>query len=170
MLIIFFITLFLYLFLVGSCMDYVDYDFFARLIVGKTFFQTGDILKYDFLSDMPEKKEQFEADVVTGALAFAVGSLPSYLEHSGTISVAITTLIGLGVCGGIVLLRNQPYLSRRKPDFGDLEELELSIYDAEERLKGIDFGTDYLQTRSAHMKEAITKIRTQISPVKQKTL
>ena len=50
MLIIFFITLFLYLFLVGSCMDYVDYDFFARLIVGKTFFQTGDILKYDFLS------------------------------------------------------------------------------------------------------------------------
>jgi len=127
-------------------------------------------LKYDFLSDIPEKKEQFEADVVTGALAFAVGSLPSYLEHSGTISVAITTFIGLGVCGGIVLLRNQPYLSRRKPDFGDLEELELSIYDTEERLKGIDFGTDYLQTRSAHMREAITKIRTQISPVRQKTL
>ncbi len=48
--IIFFITLFLYLFVVGSCTDYVDYDFFARLIVGKTYFQTGDVLKYDFLS------------------------------------------------------------------------------------------------------------------------
>ena len=48
--IIFFITLSLYLFIVGSMTDHVDYDFFARLIVGKTFFQTGDILKYDFLS------------------------------------------------------------------------------------------------------------------------
>lgn len=38
------------MFVVGSCTDYVDYDFFARLIVGKTYFQTGDILKYDFLS------------------------------------------------------------------------------------------------------------------------
>lgn len=48
--IILFATLLLYIFVVGSCIDYVDYDFFARLIVGKTFFQTGDILKYDFLS------------------------------------------------------------------------------------------------------------------------
>lgn len=48
--IIFFISLFLYIFVVGSCTDYVDYDFFARLIVGKTYFQTGEILKYDFLS------------------------------------------------------------------------------------------------------------------------
>ena len=48
--IIFFITLLLYMFIVGSCTDYVDYDFFARLIVGKTYFQTADVLKYDFLS------------------------------------------------------------------------------------------------------------------------
>ncbi|MCD8025121.1 MAG: hypothetical protein LUE64_06255, partial [Candidatus Gastranaerophilales bacterium] len=48
--IIFYITLFLYIFIFGSCTDFADYDFFARLIVGKTFFQTGDILKYDFLS------------------------------------------------------------------------------------------------------------------------
>lgn len=48
--VIFFITLILYVFVVGSCTNFVDYDFFARLIVGKTFFQTGEILKYDFLS------------------------------------------------------------------------------------------------------------------------
>ena len=50
MYIIFFITLFLYIFVVGACTTFLDYDFFARMIVGKTFFQTGDVLKYDFLS------------------------------------------------------------------------------------------------------------------------
>ena len=48
--VIFFITLFLYIFIFGSLTSFVDYDFFARLIVGKAFFQTGDIFKYDFLS------------------------------------------------------------------------------------------------------------------------
>lgn len=47
---IFFATLFLYLFVVGALTDFVDYDFFARMIVGKTFFETGEVLKYDFLS------------------------------------------------------------------------------------------------------------------------
>lgn len=51
--IMFFITLLLYIFIVGSCTDFVDYDFFARLIVGKTFFQTGEVLKYDFQSYAP---------------------------------------------------------------------------------------------------------------------
>lgn len=140
--------------------------------VGENLQQKYDeqMLKYNFLSEVPEKKEQFETDVVAGILAFAVGSLPGYLNRSGTISVAIKTLIGLGVCGGIVLLRNQPYLSRRKPDFGDLEELELSIYDTEEKLKGIDFGTDYLQMRSRHMKEAINSIQEQTFSARQKIL
>lgn len=51
--ILFYLGLFLYLFIVGSCVGHVDYDFFARLIVGKTYFQTGEILKYDFLSYTP---------------------------------------------------------------------------------------------------------------------
>lgn len=51
--ILFYLGLFLYLFVVGSLMGHVDYDFFARLIVGKTYFQTGEILKYDFLSYTP---------------------------------------------------------------------------------------------------------------------
>ncbi len=128
------------------------------------------MLDYHLLSDMSEQKEKFEVDAITGTLAFGVGAFPSYIEHSGILSVALTTFIGFVVCGGIVLLRNQPYLSRRKPNFGDLEELELSIYDTEERLKGIGSGCDYLRVKSGHMKDAIFSIQEQTLSARQKTL
>ncbi len=53
MILVLFACIFMYIFIAGSMTDYIDYDFYARLIVGKTFFQTGDILKYDFLSYAP---------------------------------------------------------------------------------------------------------------------
>ena len=62
-------------------------------------------LKYDFLSDMPEKKEQFEADVVTGALAFAVGYhrylhifLLNRQAHGYTVTLSHLCYLLLSVC------------------------------------------------------------------------
>lgn len=88
--IIFFITLLLYIFIVAGCIDYVDYDFFARLIVGKTYFQTGDILKYDFLS---YSKTHPWYDHEWGA------SLFFYLiqDHFGDLGLLIFKVVCLGI-------------------------------------------------------------------------
>ena len=51
--IIFYLTLFLFILGHSFILRDLDYDFFARLIVGKTFFQTGDVMKWDFLSYTP---------------------------------------------------------------------------------------------------------------------
>ena len=53
MLYLFYATLFLFIFGLGLYFNDLDNDFFARLIVGKTYFQTGDILDWDFLSYTP---------------------------------------------------------------------------------------------------------------------
>ena len=47
---IFYITLFLFIALFGSLDINIDYDFWARLIVGKSFFQTGILFNNDFYS------------------------------------------------------------------------------------------------------------------------
>ncbi len=56
MLYIFYITLFLFIFGLGLYFNNIDNDFFARLIVGKTYFQTGALLNWDFLSYTPTHK------------------------------------------------------------------------------------------------------------------
>ena len=53
MIFVFYITLFLFIFAHGLYFNGIDNDFFARLIVGKTFFQTGGLLEWDFLSYTP---------------------------------------------------------------------------------------------------------------------
>ena len=53
MLQIFYTTLFLFIFGYGLYFNTIDNDFFARLIVGKTYFQTGSLLNWDFLSYTP---------------------------------------------------------------------------------------------------------------------
>ena len=47
---IFYLTLFLFLALFGAIDNGIDYDFWARLIVGKSFFQTGTLFNQDFYS------------------------------------------------------------------------------------------------------------------------
>ncbi len=47
---VFYLTLFFFVLLFGALDNSIDYDFFARLIVGKSFFQTGELFKYDFYS------------------------------------------------------------------------------------------------------------------------
>lgn len=47
---IFYITLFLFTLLLGSINTEIDFDFFARLIVGKSYFQTGTLFNQDFYS------------------------------------------------------------------------------------------------------------------------
>lgn len=50
---LFYATLFIFIMVMGFLYGSVDYDFWARLIVGKTFFQTGEVLKNDFMSYAP---------------------------------------------------------------------------------------------------------------------
>ena len=47
---VFYITLFLFILIFGSLDINIDYDFWARLIVGKSFFQTGTLFHNDFYS------------------------------------------------------------------------------------------------------------------------
>ena len=47
---IFYITLFLFILLFSTLDIGIDYDFWARLIVGKSFFQTGQLFPFDFYS------------------------------------------------------------------------------------------------------------------------
>ena len=47
---IFYITLFLFVLLFSTIDIGIDYDFWARLIVGKNFFQTGTLFNQDFYS------------------------------------------------------------------------------------------------------------------------
>lgn len=51
--IVFYLTLFFFILGYSISQNNIDYDFFARLIVGKTYFQTGSVLKWDFLSYTP---------------------------------------------------------------------------------------------------------------------
>ena len=53
MLQIFYATLFMFIFGLGLYIRNIDNDFFARLIVGKTYFQTASVLNWDFLSFTP---------------------------------------------------------------------------------------------------------------------
>ena len=50
---VFYITLFGLCFVLANHTAGYDYDLWARLIVGKVFWATGDVLKYDFLSYTP---------------------------------------------------------------------------------------------------------------------
>lgn len=56
MVILFYISLFLYIGATSLQENWVDFDFWARLIVGKTFFQTGQLLNYDFQSFGPTRQ------------------------------------------------------------------------------------------------------------------
>ncbi len=47
---VFYLTLFSFLLLFGLIDNNIDFDFWARLIVGKSFFQTGSLFNYDFYS------------------------------------------------------------------------------------------------------------------------
>ena len=56
MIIVFYISLFLYIFTLAISANIVDFDFWARLAVGKTFFQTGSLLNFDFQSFGPTRQ------------------------------------------------------------------------------------------------------------------
>lgn len=47
---LFYLTLLFFILIFGSLDNNIDFDFWARLVVGKNFFQTGNILRNDFLS------------------------------------------------------------------------------------------------------------------------
>lgn len=91
--------------------------------------------KFSWLQGYSNREERFHDDILAASFAFSVGIFPKIIGDFGIVDVSISSFIGLSVCGGLVLLRNQPHLTRR--NFGDLDDLVLSIYDNNERLKGI---------------------------------
>lgn len=91
--------------------------------------------KFSWLQGYSNREERFHDDILVSSFAFVVGMVPNVIRDFGIVDVSISSFIGLSVCGGLVLLRNQPHLTRR--NFGDLDDLVLSIYDNNERLKGI---------------------------------
>ena len=56
MIIVFYISLFLYIANISLISTNIDPDFWARIIVGKTFFQTGTLLNFDFQSFGPTRQ------------------------------------------------------------------------------------------------------------------
>ena len=104
-----------------------------KLQIQRTYDE--DMAKFSILQNSNDKEEQFHDDILADSFAFVVGMVPNAIRDFGIVDVAISSFIGLSVCGGLVLLRNQPHLTRR--NFGDLDDLVLSIYDNNERLKGI---------------------------------
>lgn len=66
---IFYITLFGLCFVLANHTAGYDYDLWARLIVGKVFWATGHVLKYDFLSYTPTR-EWYDHEWGSGTFAF----------------------------------------------------------------------------------------------------
>lgn len=56
MAILFYISLFLYVSALSVAAKVIDFDFWARIVVGKTFFQTGKLLSFDFQSFGPTRE------------------------------------------------------------------------------------------------------------------
>lgn len=56
MIVIFYISLFLYVASLSLITKNIDFDFWARIVVGKTFFQTGKLLNFDFQSFGPTRQ------------------------------------------------------------------------------------------------------------------
>lgn len=104
-----------------------------------------DMTKFEMLQNA-DKQEQFYDDTLVALSAFLVGMFPKVVGKFGVVDVSVSTLIGLGVCGGIVLLRNQPYLSSIL-SFEDLDDLAISIYDKSEKLKGISSAISSLKSQ-----------------------
>lgn len=105
-----------------------------------------DMTKFSMFQRYNDKEEQFHDDVLVASSAFAVGMFPKIIGDFGAVDVTFSALLGLGVCGGIVLLRNQPYLSSIL-SFEDLDDLAISIYDKSEKLKGISSAISSLKSQ-----------------------
>ena len=105
-----------------------------------------DMARFSILQRFNDKEEQFHDDVLVASSAFSVGILPKIIGDFGVVDVTISALLGLAICGGIVLLRNQPYLSSIL-SFEDLDDLAISIYDKSEKLKGISSAISSLKSQ-----------------------
>ena len=111
-----------------------------------------DMTKFSMFQRYNDKEEQFHDDVLVASSAFAVGMFPKIIGDFGAVDVTISALLGLGVCGGIVLLRNQPYLSSIL-SFEDLDDLAISIYDKSEKLKGISSAISSLKSQPVKVED-----------------
>lgn len=83
---------------------YVDYDFWARLIVGKTFFQTGTLLNFDFQSFGPTR-QWFDHE--WGSSLIFYGILDNFGETGLIIFKIIMNFLIIFMVTKIILLRRK---------------------------------------------------------------
>ena len=104
MTILFYISLFLYTFTVSVISNVVDYDLWARIVVGKTFFQTGKLLNFDFQSFGPTR-QWFDHEWGSSLVFYQI------LEHFGDFGLivfkAIVLFIVFFILTKIILMRRK---------------------------------------------------------------
>ncbi len=96
--------MFLYISTISIMSTYVDYDFWARLIVGKTFFQTGTLLNFDFQSFGPTR-QWFDHE--WGSSLIFYGILDNFGETGLIIFKIIMNFLIIFMVTKIILLRRK---------------------------------------------------------------
>ncbi len=104
MIILFYIALFLYVSTISVTSAIIDYDFWARIIVGKTFFQTGKLLNFDFQSFGPTR-QWFDHEWGSSLIFYQI--LDKFGDKGIFIFKAITIFLVYFIITRIILLRRK---------------------------------------------------------------
>lgn len=104
MIIIFYAALFLYIMTLSVTTNIIDFDFWARLVVGKTFFQTGKLLNFDFQSFGPTR-QWFDHEWGSSLIFYQI--LDKFGDTGIIIFKAIVLFLTYFIITKIILLRRK---------------------------------------------------------------
>ncbi len=104
MIILFYIALFLYISTISIIPTIIDYDFWARIVVGKTFFQTGKLLNFDFQSFGPTR-QWFDHEWGSSIIFYQI--LDKFGDKGIFIFKAVTIFMVYFIITRIILLRRK---------------------------------------------------------------
>lgn len=106
MIILFYISLFLYIFTMSVITNVVDFDLWARIVVGKTFFQTGELLNFDFQSFGPTR-QWFDHEWGSSLVFYQI--LDKFGDFGLIAFKAVMIFITLFILTRIILLRRKHF-------------------------------------------------------------
>ncbi len=109
MIIIFYVSLFLYTLTMSIIANVVDFDLWARVVVGKTFFQTGKLLNFDFQSFGPTR-QWFDHEWGSSLVFFQI--VDKFGDFGLIIFKAIIIFITLVILTKIILLRRKHFQTK----------------------------------------------------------
>lgn len=110
MAILFYISLFLYVSALSVAAKVIDFDFWARIVVGKTFFQTGKLLSFDFQSFGPTR-EWFDHEWGASLIFYSV--LDKFGDWGILLFKTIILFLVFFIITRIILLRRR----HKNPDY-----------------------------------------------------